>query len=132
MSLARLGISKVYVEGGWKVRQHGVGKRLTGRKLHLCVDEATIAIIGVVACTKDVSNAGALPDLPQDVPGKIEQVSADCAYDRRRCYSTLNRPRARAAIPPCKRARIWSHADSKAERRARDEKLLRVRKVGRK
>src|SRR5215475_6233895 len=33
---------KVYGEGEWKVRQHGVGKRRIWRKLHLCNDEATL------------------------------------------------------------------------------------------
>src|SRR5262249_29041111 len=122
---------KVYGEGEWKVRQHGVGKRRTWRKLHLCVDEATLEIISVVASTNDVSDAEALPDLLQDVPGEIEQVSADGAYDQRRCYDTLNGHRARAAIPPRKGARIWSHANSRAERHVRDENLRRVRKSGR-
>jgi len=31
---------KIYGEGEWKVRQHGVSKRRTWRKLHLAVDEA--------------------------------------------------------------------------------------------
>ena len=121
---------KVYGKGEWKVRQHGVGKRRTWRKLHFCVDEATLEIISVVASTNDVSDAEALPDLLQDVPGEIEQVSADSAYDQRRCYDTLNCHQARAAIPPRKGARIWSHANSKAERHARDKNLRRIRKVG--
>jgi len=50
---------KVYGEGEWKVRQHGVGKRRTWRKLHFCVDEATLEIISVVASTNDVSDAEA-------------------------------------------------------------------------
>jgi Transposase DDE domain len=120
---------KVYGEGEWKVRQHGVGKR---RKLHFCVDEATLEIISVVASTNDVSDAEALPDLLQDVPGEIEQVSADGAYDKRRCYDALNRHGARAAIPPRKDAKIWQHANTKGERHVRDENLRRIRKVGRK
>lgn len=32
---------KIYGEGEWKVRQHGVGKRRTWRKLHLSVDADT-------------------------------------------------------------------------------------------
>src|SRR5215813_3413934 len=123
---------KVYGEGEWKVRQHGVGKRRTWRKLHFCVDEMTLEIMSVVASTNDVSDAEALPDLLQDVPGTIEQVSADGAYDQRKCYDTLNRHRAKAAIPPRKGAKIWSHANSKAERHIRDENLRRVRKIGRK
>jgi hypothetical protein len=39
-----------------------------------------------VASTNDVTDAEALPDLLQDVPGEIEQVSADGTYDQRRCY----------------------------------------------
>jgi DDE family transposase len=123
---------KVYGEGEWKVRQHGVGKRRTWRKLHFCVDEATLEIISVVASTNDVSDAEALLDLLQDVPGTIEQVSADGAYDKRKCYDTLNKRRAKAAIPPRKDAKIWRHANSKAERHVRDENLRRIRKVGRK
>jgi hypothetical protein len=123
---------KVYGEGEWKVRQHGIGKRRTWRKLHFCVDEATLEIISVVASTNDLSDAEVLSDLLEDVPGEIEQVSADGAYDQRKCYDTLNQHQARAAIPPRKGARIWSHANSKTERHVRDENLRRVRQVGRK
>src|SRR5215468_4290987 len=123
---------KVYGEGEWKVRQHGVGKRRTWRKLHFCVDEATLEIVSVVASTNDVSDAEALSDLLQDVPGTIEQVSADGAYDQRKCYDTLNKQGAKAAIPPRKGAKIWQHANSKADRHARDENLRRIRKIGRK
>src|SRR5499433_2387283 len=91
---------KVYGEGEWKVRQHGVGKRRTWRKLHFCTDEATMEIICVVASTNDVSDAEALPDLLQDVPGEIEQVSADGAYDQRKCYDTLRRTRREGRLPP--------------------------------
>lgn len=123
---------KVYGEGEWKVRQHGVGKRRTWRKLHLCSDEATLEIISVVASTNDVSDAEALPELLKDAPGEIEQVSADGAYDQRKCYDAINHRGAKAAIPPRKGAKIWRHANTKAERHVRDENLRRIRKVGRK
>jgi hypothetical protein len=79
-----------------------------------------------------LSDAEVLADLLQDMPGQIEQVSADGAYDQRKCYDTLNQHQARAAIPPRKGARIWSYANSKTERHLRDENLRRIRKVGRK
>jgi hypothetical protein len=44
---------KVYGEGEWKVRIHGVGKRRTWRKLHLAVNEANNRILGVVLTTND-------------------------------------------------------------------------------
>ncbi len=40
---------KVYGEGEWKTRQHGVGKRRTWRKLHLAVDPATHQIVARMA-----------------------------------------------------------------------------------
>ena len=104
---------KVYGEGEWKVRQDGAGERRTWRKLHLCVDEATLEIISVVASANDVNDAEALPDLLEDAPGEIELVSAG-AYDQRRRYDTLNRRGAKAAIPPHKSAKIWRRANKKA------------------
>jgi hypothetical protein len=96
------------------------------------VDEATLEIISVMASTSDVIDAEALPGLLQDVPGEIKQVSADDTYDQQRCYDMLSDHWARSAIPLLKGARIWSHANSKAERHACDENLRRIRKVGRK
>lgn len=122
---------KVYGEGEWKVRQHGWSYRRTWLKLHLCVDETTLEIVSAVASTNDVSDAEVLPDLLEDLPGTIEQISADGAYDQRKCYDELNKHGAKAAIPPRKGARIWQHGNSKAERHKRDENLRRVRKVGR-
>lgn len=122
---------KVYGEGEWKVRQHGWSYRRTWLKLHLCVDETTLEIVSAVASTNDVSDAEVLPDLLEDLPGTIEQVSADGAYDQRKCYDELNKHGAKAAIPPRKGARIWQHGNSKAERHKRDENLRRVRQVGR-
>lgn len=123
---------KVYGEGEWKVRQHGISKRRTWLKLHLCVDEATLETVSAVASTNDISDAEVLSDLLEDVPGRIEQVSADGAYDQRKCYDTLNRHGAKAAIPPRKGARLWQHGNRKAERHKRDENLRCIRKAGRK
>ncbi|MBW4427835.1 MAG: transposase [Nostoc desertorum CM1-VF14] len=46
---------KVYGEGEWKVRTHGVGKRRTWRKLHLGVDEGSGEILGAVVTTKAIA-----------------------------------------------------------------------------
>lgn len=54
---------KVYGEGEWKVRKHGVSKRRTWRKLHLGVDEATGEILAAVVSTNDVADCEALPDI---------------------------------------------------------------------
>ena len=54
---------KVYGEGEWKVRQHGVTKRRTWRKLHVGVNEATGEILAAVASTNNLSDDEALVDI---------------------------------------------------------------------
>ncbi|HEY9621888.1 MAG TPA: IS5 family transposase [Crinalium sp.] len=123
---------KVYGEGEWKTRQHGISKRRTWRKLHLGVDEASGEILAAVVSTNNVSDGEVLPDILNAIEDEIEQVSADGAYDQRQCYDAIRGRNAKAAIPPRKGAKIWQHGNSKAERHNRDDNLRRIRKVGRK
>lgn len=124
---------KVYGEGEWKVRTHGISKRRTWRKLHLCVDEKTNEIIAAAATENSVADCQAFPELLRAIDDSIEQISADGSYDRRGVYQTI-RERAipRAAIPPRKNAKIWQHGNSREERLIRDENLRAIRKRGRK
>ena len=122
---------KVYGEGEWKVRQHGWSRRRTWRKLHVGVDEATGEFVAVVASTNSFKDSQLLPDLLEQVEDEISQVSADGAYDSRNCYDAIRHRGARAAIPPQKRARIWRHGNTKAERHIRDENLRAIRRRGR-
>ena len=52
---------KIFSEGEWKVRQHGVGKRRTWRKIHLAVDETQRDVIGVEITTADWGDSEVLP-----------------------------------------------------------------------
>lgn len=123
---------KVYGEGEWKVRQHGYSKRRTWRKLHLSIDEQTLEIVVAGGSTNSVSDGEMLPVMLAEVRDEVCQVSADGAYDQRKCYDAINRVKARAAIPPRRGARIWQHANTRAERLVRDENLRSIRKQGRK
>lgn len=123
---------KVYGEGEWKVRQHGVSKRRTWRKLHLCVDESTGEILAVGASENSVSDGQMLPSLLDEVEGEISEVSADGIYDHKKVYDAINKHKARASIPPRVNAKIWKHGNSKSERLVRDENLRFIRKHGRK
>lgn len=123
---------KVYGEGEWKVRKHGVGKRRTWRKLHLGVDEATGEILAAVVTTNDVADCEVLPQLLDGIDEEIEQVSGDGAYDTEDCYDAIDQQGASAAIPPRRNAKIWQHGNRKAPPHPRDENLRRIRKVGRK
>jgi IS5 family transposase len=129
---------KIYGEGEWKVRQHGISKRRTWRKLHVAVDEATGQIVGAVLTTNDVADSAVLPHLLEQVEEPIQQLSGDGSYDQRPCYDTLRERQQeqaaplRVTIPPRQGARIWQHGNSQEERLARDENLRRIRQVGRK
>ncbi len=122
---------KVYGEGEWKVRLHGWSKRRTWRKLHLAVDEATGEIVAAVASEAGVTDDDALPDLLEQVEGEIGQVSADGAYDKRKCYEALEEYGAKATIPPRRDAKIWQHGNSAGVPWQRDENLRAIRRLGR-
>jgi hypothetical protein len=124
---------KVYGEGEWKVRTHGVSKRRTWRKLHLCVDEKTHEIIAAAATENSAADCRIFPALIDAIDGSIEQISADGSYDKRGVYQAIKeRGIRKAAIPPRKNARIWQHGNSKEERLIRDENLRCIRRKGRK
>ncbi len=74
---------KVYGEGEWKVRQHGVGKRRTWRKVHLAVDGHAKDVIGVEVTTVDRADGEVFERLVEPVEGELEQIDADGAYDTR-------------------------------------------------
>ena len=123
---------KVYGEGEWKVRTHGVSKRRVWRKLHLCLDAATGEVMVAAATENSVSDCTMFPEMLAAVEGEIEQISADGSYDRRKVYAALNEGGVkRAAIPPRKGAKIWQHGNSSKERLIRDENLRSVRRKGR-
>lgn len=122
---------KIYGEGEWKVRLHGWSKRRTWRKLHLGVDEATGEIVAAVASEAAVSDDEALPDVLEQVRGEVSQVSADGAYDKRRCYEAIEGRQAKAVIPPRRDAKIWQHGHCAAPPRQRDENLRAIRRKGR-
>lgn len=122
---------KVFGDGEWKVRQHGISKRRTWRKVHLAVDEETGFIAAAATTTNSISDGQMLPPLLEKVEQPIRQVSADGGYDRRNCYEAITKRGAKATIPPRHGAHIWQHGNSKQERLARDENLRRIRKVGR-
>ena len=122
---------KVFGDGEWKVRQHGISKRRTWRKVHLAVDQKTGMIHAAATTTNSVSDGEMLPALLAQVPQTVCQVSADGGYDRRTCYEVIAGREAKAAIPPRRGARIWQHGNRKQERLARDENLRRICQVGR-
>jgi len=123
---------KVYGEGEWKTRQHGISKRRTWRKLHLAVDEATGEILSSVVTDNSCHDSEVLGELLDEIEDPISQVDADGAYDTACCYDYIDERDAVAGIPPQRNAKIWFHGNRKGPRHPRDENLRKIRLVGRK
>jgi hypothetical protein len=105
---------RVYGEGEWKVRHYGWCKRRTWRKFHLAVDEKTKQLKAAEVTGNNTADCEILGTLLENIGNRISQVSADGAYDRRRCYQVLNNRGITATIPPQKNARIWQHGNTHA------------------
>ena len=125
---------KIYGEGEWKVRQHGVSKRRTWRKLHVGADPEDGEIQTVLLTENSVSDDEAVGALLQQIEQNISKFAADGAYDKRKVYDSLNAhsPEVDILIPPRKNARIWQHGNVKGPPFKRDENLRSIRKYGRK
>ena len=125
---------KIYGEGEWKVRMHGVSKRRTWLKLHIGANPEDGEIQAALLTQNNVSDDQAVKPLLEQIEQTIDTFGADGAYDKRKVYDSLNAhsPDVNILIPPRKNARIWKHGNTKAERLKRDENLRSIRKDGRK
>lgn len=123
---------KVFGEGEWKVRQHGPSKRRTWRKLHLAIDPDTQEIVAEVLTTNAGHDADQAARLLDEVPGKINTVTADGAYDKWKVYAAVDQRGARPKIVPRHDAKIKRHANTAGPRLARDEAIRLIRRIGRK
>ena len=120
---------KVFGEGEWKVRTHGIGKRRTWRKLHIAMDADTGEILATVCTTSRVGDKKVLPDLLDQITDEIKQVGGDGGYDYATCDEVIANRKARAIIPPRRTGRLHPQDERLRER---DKNLRRIRKVGRK
>ena len=123
---------KIYGEGEWKVRMHGVSKRRTWRKLHVGANPEDGEIQAVLLTENNVSDDQAVEKLLEQIEQTIIDFAADGAYDKRKVYDSLHMhsPDVNILIPPRKNARIWKHGNTKTERLKRDENLRSIRKDG--
>ncbi len=93
---------KVYGEGEWKVRQHGISKRRTWRKFHIGVDPNSGEILVAaltdtgVGCGDGETAKKLLPNLPKG----IKRVFGDGAYDGIEFRRGVEKIGAKACVPP--------------------------------
>jgi hypothetical protein len=122
---------KVEGEGEWNARKHGGPKRRVWRKVHLGIDEQTLEIRAVEVTSSDTGDAPMLPELLAQISADqdIASVTADGAYDTRKCHDAIAERGAAAVIPPRKNAKPWKTATAGAV--ARNEALRASKHLGR-
>ena len=118
-------------DGEWLARKHGVQGRRQWRKVHLAIDAATSDIRAVEFTPSREGDSPVLPDLLGQIPQDedIGTVTADGAYDTRRCHSAIIARGGTAVIPIRKNGRPWKE-DCQAAK-ARNETLRATRHYGR-
>ena len=122
---------KVEGEGEWHARKHGGPKRRVWRKIHLGIDEQTLEIRAVEITGNHIGDAPVLPDLLSQIPPdqEIGSVTADGAYDTRKCFDAIADRGAHAVIPPRRNAKPWKPTTAGAV--ARNEALRASKYLGR-
>ena len=118
-------------EGEWNARKHGGPKRCLWRKIHIGVDEQTLEIRAIEVTGSNVGDAPMLPDLLNQIASdqKIGCVTADGAYDTRKCHDAIAARNAHAIIPPRKNAKLWKPDTPGA--RAQNEAVRSSKYLGR-
>jgi IS5 family transposase len=122
---------KVYGEGEWKVRQHGISKRRTWRKLHVAVNAEGHEIEAVTLTEAGGHDAHQAGPLLEQIAEPVETLSGDGGYDKRAVYQACAARQIQPVVPPQKNAKIWQHGNRRAPPLPRDEHLRRIRQVGR-
>jgi transposase len=122
---------KVEGEGEWNARKHGGPKRRVWRKIHIGIDEQTLEIRAVEITGSNTGDAPMLPHLLNQIPREQEigSVTADGAYDTRRCHNAIADRGASAVIPPRRNAQPWKPTTAGAI--ARNDALRASKYLGR-
>ncbi|QGS48980.1 IS5-like element ISSpu14 family transposase [Shewanella putrefaciens] len=106
---------KVYGEGEWKTRKHGKERRRTWRKLHLAIDADTHDVVSAEVSLVNVADNEVLPTMLNPLRRKVNQVSADGAYDTKECHKLLRHKGAKPTIPPRSNAGYWEDGHPRNE-----------------
>jgi hypothetical protein len=126
---------KVYGEGEWKVRTHGKSKRRIWRKFHIGIDAETQDIVVCELTSHSVGEVQPAVRMLDKIPGKLETVRGDGAYDPNAMRAKIHEKGARAIIPPPRHASIKGAKSGWIKNR--DEDIAKIlsygdREVGRK
>src|SRR5271167_3582406 len=118
---------KIYGEGEWLDRKHGIRSPRRWRKLHLGVDADTHEVVAVELTQDDVGDVSELVGLLDQVATRVASVIADGAYDGETVYDAVTdrHPNADIIIPP--RATAVPSASGATQR---DQHIATIEKHG--
>jgi hypothetical protein len=118
-------------DGECQARKHGVQGRRQWRKVHLAMHTEASDIRAVESTPSREGDSPVLPDPLDQIPEDedIGTVTADGAYDTRRCHSAIIARGATAIIPTRKNGRLWKEDCPSC--RTRNETLRATRHYGR-
>lgn len=122
---------KIYGEGEWKVRQHGVSYRRTWRKLHIAIDTQTGHIRAHSLTGAQIYDGEVCLDLLTQIKDPLVKVLADGGYDDKKCYTQIQEKGALPVIPPDKNAQIQTPASKTYTKslKPRDQALVFIQKA---
>jgi hypothetical protein len=118
-------------DGAWQARKHGLQGRRRWRKVHLATDTSTADIRAVDFTPSRDGDSPVLPDLLSQIPAdeQVGTVTADGAYDTRRCHTAIVNRQGTPIIPIRRNGRLWKEDCPAA--RARNDTLRATRYYGR-
>lgn len=119
---------KVYGEGEWKVRTYGKSKRRIWRKFHIGIDAETQDIVVCELTSHSVGEVPSAVRMLDKIPGKLETVRGDGAYDPNAVRAKIYEKGARAIIPPPRHASIKGAKDGWVKNR--DEDIAKIHSYG--
>jgi hypothetical protein len=89
-------------ESEWKHFKYGVEKSRyqTWRKLHIAMDANSQDILAAQVTESVRLDGNYLAGMIEKIPGDIEQITGDGAYDKKSCYKSAYERGAKAVFPP--------------------------------
>src|SRR5271167_1645985 len=80
---------KIYGEGEWLDAKHGSRSRRRWRKLHIGINADRHEVVVAELTPDDVGDVSTVPDLLEQIGGKVSSLTADGAYDGEIVYRAV-------------------------------------------
>ena len=119
---------KVYGEGEWKVRSHGISKRRTWKKLHIGIDHSTQEILVCKLTGRDGGDSATGVKMLDEIDGMPRQVLGDGGYDGGNFREAVERLGAELITPPPRNATYKGAKEGWLKKR--DTALAEIQELG--